>query len=93
MPASTRPSPFTALAASLRASGFVEQAARLEDVLTTSWTTSSELYGELGLAVLAARRECRPLSAAQKTLIRQCLRQVRTAWPTFGWFSWLPFRR
>lgn len=85
--------PFHALAASLKESGFTALARRLEGILEGTWTTSSELIGELGVAVVAVRRECRPLSAAQKALLKQCLREVRKAWPGFGWFSWLPFGR
>lgn len=84
--------PFQALAASLRESGFIEHSARLDGVLDGTWTTSSELIGELGLVVLAIRKECRPLSPTQRILVKQCLREVRKAWPGFAWFSWLPFR-
>jgi hypothetical protein len=65
----------------------------MESILHGTWTTSSELIGELGVAVLAIRKECRSLSPDQKALVKQCLREVRKAWPGFGWFSWLPFRR
>lgn len=85
--------PFHVLAASLKASGFAAQANRLEGILNGTWTTSTELIGELGVAVLAVRKECKPLSAHQKALVKQCLREVRKAWPGFGWFSWIPFRR
>lgn len=85
--------PFYILATSLRESGFAAHSSRLEDVLNGTWTTSSELIGELGLVVVVIRKECRPLSTSQKALIKQCLREVRKAWPGFGWFSWLPFRR
>ena len=68
-------------------------AGRLEAVLNGTWTTSSELIAELGLVVVAVRKECRPLSPAQRALLKECLRQVRKAWPGFGWFSWLPFNR
>jgi hypothetical protein len=84
--------PFHALAASLRERGFAAQASRLEDILNGTWTTSTELIGELGLAVVAIRKECRGLTPAQKTLVRQCLKEVRKAWPGFGWPAWLPFR-
>lgn len=88
-PISSRP--FEALAASLRESGFITQSERIEGMLNGTWTTSSELITELGVAVVAARQECRPLSPAQKALIQQCLREVRKAWPGFGRFSWWPF--
>lgn len=92
MRASVSSEPFYLLAASLRESGLTAHSSRLEGVLNGTWTTSSELVGELGLAVVVIRKECRPLSAGQKALIKQCLREVRKAWPAFGWFSWLPLR-
>lgn len=93
MPDAVSSRPFQVLAASLAESGFTAQGRRLEGILGGTWTTSSELISELGVAVLAIRRECKPLSADQKVLVRQCLREVRKAWPGFGWFSWWPFRR
>ncbi len=92
MSASVSPAPFHALAASLKESGFTSHGARLEDILTGAWTTSSELVGELGLAVRAIRKECKPLDPSQKALVKQCLREVRKVWPTFGWFDGLFLR-
>jgi hypothetical protein len=85
--------PFYALAAALQEGGFAVQGGQLESILNGVWTTSSELILELGIAVLAIRKECQPLNADQKVLLKQCLREVRKAWPGFGWFSWWPFRR
>ncbi|MBF0171130.1 MAG: hypothetical protein HQK87_08595 [Nitrospinae bacterium] len=93
MPDSVSSEPFHVLAASLGESGFVAHRRLLEGILDGTWTTSTELIGELGAAVLAIRKECKPLSPHQKALVRQCLREVRKAWPGFGWFSWLPFGR
>jgi len=93
MPDSVSSEPFYVLAASLGESGFTAQGKHLESILNGTWTTSSELINELGVAVLAIRKECKPLSANQKALVKQCLREVRKAWPGFGWFSWFPFRR
>jgi len=84
-----RSEPFHALAAALRQDGFPEHAAHLEAVLDGTWTTSSELLAELGAAVLAIRRQCRPLTPERRALVRQCLREVRKAFPGFGWFGWL----
>lgn len=84
--------PFHALAAALHEGGFTAHSARLSDVLNGTWTTSSELLSELGVVVVAIRRECRPLAREQKALVKECLREVRKAWPGFGRFSWLPFR-
>lgn len=92
MPDAVISEPFRVLAASLGESGFTAEGKRLESILDGAWTGSSELIGELGAAVLAIRKECRPLNAKQKALVEQCLREVRKAWPGFGWFSWLPFR-
>jgi len=86
MPASVSSTPFQVLAASLKQSGFTAHSDRLESVLDGVWTTSTELIGELGMAVLAIRKDC-PLSAGQKTLVKQCLREVRKAFPGFGLLS------
>lgn len=93
MPATVSSEPFYALASALNEGGFTTHGHRLESVLNGTWTTSSELIGELGLAVVAVRKECKPLSPAQKALVKDCLGQVRKAWPGFGLFSWLPFGR
>ena len=88
MPVSSEP--FHALAAALNEGGFAAHGSRLETVLGGTWTTSTELIGELGLVVVAVRRECKPLTRDQKALVKECLRQVRKAWPGFGWSVW-PF--
>ena len=93
MPHAVSSEPFRALAAALREGGFQSQGARLDAVLSGTFTTSSELIGELGSAVVAIRRQCAPLSRAQRSLIRQCLKEVRKTWPGFGWLDWLRFRR
>lgn len=92
MPASVSSEPFHALAATLKVTGFTDYSTRLENVLNGTWTTSSELIGELGVVVIAIRNECRPLTSNQKALVKECMKQVRAAWPGFGLFSWLPFR-
>ena len=92
MPATVSSEPFYALAAALRESGFTTHSSRLENILNGTWTTSSELIGELGVAVLAIRKECRPLNPREKVLLKECLRAVRSVWPGFGRFKWLPFR-
>lgn len=89
MPASVNSEPFHALAAALKVDGFTDHCTRLENVLAGAWTTSSELISELGVVVIAIRKECRPLTSDQKVLVKECLKQVRRAWPGFGLFSWL----
>lgn len=93
MPEAVTSQPFMDLAAALKEGGFPAHGDRLESALHGTWTTSSELIGELGRVVVAVRKECRPLTPDQKALIRECLRQVRKAWPGFGLFSWLLFIR
>lgn len=92
MQSSVSSKPFYTLMASLRESGFASHATRLDEVLNGTWTTSTELIGELGAVVCAIRAECNPLSSTQKQLLRECLREVRKAWPGFGLFSWFRFR-
>jgi len=79
--------PFHSLVGELRNSGFIAHSTRLQEVLDGVWTTSTELWGELGSVVLAIRKECRPMTSGQKKLIRECLKEVRKAWPGFGLFS------
>jgi len=93
MPETAISEPFYFLASTLKESGFTTHSDRLENILNGTWTTSSELIAELGQAVVAVRKECKPLSPAQKALVRECLRQVRKVWPGFGLFSWFPFIR
>jgi hypothetical protein len=89
MPESVSSESFLKLASALRESGFTAHSRRLESILNGTWTTSSELIAELGQAVVAVRKECKPLSPVQKTLLKECLREVRKAWPGFGLLSWI----
>lgn len=87
MPKAISSAPFHALASDLKKTGHTVHGARLESTLNGVWTTSTELTGELGQVVIAIRRECHPLTGNQKALIKECLKQVRKAWPGFGIFS------
>lgn len=84
--------PFHILMESLKQGGFVAESNRLAQVLNGTWTTSSELIGELGLALLEIRKNRKSFSPAERLLLKRCMREVRKAWPGFGIFSWLPFR-
>lgn len=92
MPGAVSSERFAALAEALKEGGFTNHSRQLENILNGTWTTSSERIAQLGQAVLAVRKECKPLSPDQKTLVKECLREVRKAWPGFGLLSWLPFR-
>ena len=73
---------FDELIQQLRAEGHGEAAERLDSVLHhTAWTTSSELLGELGLAILAFKRQRPATSGALRQHLKTCLRAVRRAWP------------
>lgn len=93
MPETVSSEPFLALASALRDDGFTTHSSRLESILNGTWTTSSELIAELGVAVVTIRKECKPLNPTRRVLLKECLRQVRKVWPGFGLFSWLPFGR
>lgn len=80
----TSSQPFHALASSLKEGDFAAHASQLEDILNGTWTTSSELIAELGSLVLVIRKECSPLTSDQKRLVKECLREVRSVWPGFG---------
>lgn len=74
------------------AAAFTIHSGRLESILDGTWTTSSELIGELGVAVVAIRKKCKHLTPAHEALLKECLRQVRKVWPGFGLLNWLSFR-
>ncbi|KEF40923.1 MAG: hypothetical protein ER33_14335 [Cyanobium sp. CACIAM 14] len=90
MPEPVRLEPFESLVGSLRGSGRHEHAERLEQALGCPCTTSSELIDQLGAVVVATRLTCRPLTQEQKALIRRCLKEVRKAFPGYGWVALLP---
>ena len=91
MPNTVSSAPFYALSSALKEAGFTAHSEHIDSVLNGTWTTSSELIAELGQVVLRVRKECKPLSPALRILLKDCMRQVHTVWPGFGWLSWLPF--
>jgi hypothetical protein len=73
---------FDELIQQLRVEGHAEAADRLDSLLHhTAWTTGSELLGELGLAILAFKRQRPTTSAVLRQHLKACLRAVRRAWP------------
>ena len=91
MPEPVSSAPFHALVAALKEGGFRSHGDGLEEVLDGTWTTSSELIGEVGQYLLVIRKECRPLSPLQRKLLKQGFREVRKAWPGFAWWTCIPF--
>lgn len=62
--------------------GHAELADRLDFVLHQEcWTTSSELLGELGQALLAFQRGQPRMSSEVQFLVNRCLAEVRKTWP------------
>ena len=67
----------------LRAAGFEEDARSLREVVfETAWTSSSEMIGEIGLAILRIQQRARgrlPKEVAKS--LESCLHQVKLVWP------------
>lgn len=69
------PQPLSNLLAQSRAEGHTDFAERLDDLLFhTAFTTSSELIGELRLAIRAFERTRPAMSPGLRKLLRDCLR-------------------
>jgi hypothetical protein len=73
--------PFDGLIAELRARGLSDAAGSLSRLKGAAWTTSSEMIGELGLAVLRLQKQ-RGLSPELMELCRRCMSEVRKVWPS-----------
>lgn len=70
--------------AELRASGCDKEADRLDHLLhKVAWTTSSELFGELGLALIQISAQSQ-LNAAARAKVENCIAGVRLVWPDIG---------
>ncbi len=72
---------FRRLIQGLRDEGFEEAAGRLDDLLNhTAWTTSSELIGELGLAIRDFERTRPAITSSLRAIIKECKSVVRSVW-------------
>ena len=67
----------------LRAAGLDEDAAKLRDLaFETAWTSSSEMIGEIGLAILGVQQRARgrlPKEVAKS--LDSCMHHVKQVWP------------
>ena len=72
--------PFDELIVKLRESGLDGHADALSELKGQAWTTSSEMIGELGRAVLRLRKQPE-LPAEVSKLIGRCMSEVRKVWP------------
>jgi hypothetical protein len=74
--------PFDELIQQLRVEGYVEPAARLHTLLhEVAWTTGSELFGEVGLTLLAFERSAPVLGIELQGCFDRCMTLVRRVWP------------
>lgn len=71
------------VAVRLRVEGLVESADRLHALLhQAAWTSSSELIGEVGKAIIAVRgRSDHSVSPELARDLERCLAAVRKVWP------------
>lgn len=54
---------------------------RLREVLDSAWTSSSEMLGELGLAIRAVERRHRDCPEDVREALDRVKREIRAAWP------------
>ena len=82
--------PFEKLAASLNRSGNTAYGQMLDQALGSTCTTSSELISRIGEVVVEIHLECDALDREQRSLVRQCIKEVRKAFPGYALFQMLP---
>jgi hypothetical protein len=67
--------------AALRSRGFAAAADTIEAAMRTAATSSSEILGEISVAIREVeRRSDPPLPRGLKRLLQRCHRRVRSAW-------------
>jgi hypothetical protein len=68
--------------AKLQADGSGPEAERIIAAARTPTTSSSEILGELGVAILRVLRDVgRLLPRETKRRLKHCLKEIRTTWP------------
>jgi hypothetical protein len=73
--------PFDELIRQLRAKGLPAAADSLASIKASAWTTSSQMLGELGMAVLKIQSENAQASSDLKRALTRCIEEVRKVWP------------
>jgi hypothetical protein len=72
---------FRQLLQALYDEGFGEAAGRLDELLNhTAWTTSSELLGELGLAIRDFERTRPAMTSSLRAILKHCKSVISSAW-------------
>ncbi len=71
---------------SLDECGCADEAARLRELVhETAWSSSSEMIGDIGLAILGIRDSAGDrLSDDAASLLDRCMEMVRRVWPEIG---------
>jgi hypothetical protein len=72
---------FDELARQLHADGLPAAAESISDLRKVAWSTSSEMMGELGIAVLKIQAETPSPSRALQEILGRCMAEVRKIWP------------
>ena len=73
--------PFDELIRALRAQGLPDAADSLASIKAAAWTSSSEMLGELGKAVLRIQAENAHASNDLQRTLARCIEEVRKVWP------------
>lgn len=74
---------FDGLAKRLKTEGYEAAAANLDELLHgICWTSSSEMIGELGLALVEFQRDDPRMSPMLRRLLDRCMETVRRVWPS-----------
>jgi hypothetical protein len=72
--------PFDELIRELRAQG-LPGADSLAAIRTSAWSSSSEMIGELGKAVIRIQLENRRTSGELRRILGRCIEEARKVWP------------
>ncbi len=73
--------PFDELIDHLRKHGFSVAAESISRLRDSAWTTSSEMMGELGIAVLKIQSQIAAAPEEVTRAVGACLNEVRKVWP------------
>jgi hypothetical protein len=73
--------PFDDLVAQLRRHSLDAAADSIASLKDSAWTSSSEMVGELGLAVLRLQSDKASFPAELTPLANRCMAEVRKVWP------------
>lgn len=73
--------PFDNLIKQLRTHGHLVEAETISILRTLAWTSSSEMIGELGLAILRIQSQCAVEHDDLKQAFACCMKEIRKVFP------------